>query len=144
MADFLLIAYAVAVPLAILCFIYILRDISGLFVTGGADIMGVLLAFDAAMIFDAAPFSRLLNSASLVPHLTQIAGLLLIVGGFLLTPICIIVGEKRLTAAIQIIPPERRRKEMPLLPRFIVFFITGSFIIIHLLVFMGTWSWATS
>ena len=136
--KFLLVAYCVLIPLAIFVALQIMREFKGVWLSGGADVIGVLLAFDATVIYAPTAYVPIVRTVAFHSSLTQTAGLSLIIG-FVLALVIVFYGEKVLADPVTTI---RRRLGggLPKRPFIIIWGCAVSFISAHLLFFLGVWS----
>jgi hypothetical protein len=134
MEKVLFVFAAVGIPLAVFGFLQILRSFSGLFRSGGGDVMAVFLALDLTIIFSPDSFRHAVVTESLRDFLTQVAVIGVIAGALLLMPLCVQFGERRLMEA------EMAKQRFPFWPFVLIWGSVVFYMTIHVLFFFGEWS----
>lgn len=138
---FLLITYCVILPLLIFFYIQLLRQWRGIWRSGGADVIGVLITLDVAILYAPASFVPIIRTPALHPHVLKVAGASLILG-FILAAVSVIYGEQKLMQAdeARIRAGYSHQTAIPVGPFVFIWGCTVLYIAAHLMFFLGDWS----
>ena len=131
----LLIGYSVGVPLLVFVFLQLVREWQGIWHSGGADVIGLLIVFDASVIYAPNAFTAIVQTQAFHVRLQETAGLSVLVG-IVLALITILYGERALMRA------HYARGIFGSLPKrriVIIWGCTVSYVAAHLLFFLGDW-----
>lgn len=133
--KFFLVGFCAGIPAIIFAVIQTLRQWAGIWRSGGADVIGLLLALDASIFYSSDSYRVLVKSQNLRPYLENAVVLSFFLGFFLLL-VSIRYGEQELIAMESVHSPVYLHPPWPFV---IVWGCATSFIFLHLLFFLGEW-----